>query len=274
MGSKNYNPVTPSRRFITGYSFDEITTDKPYKPLTRPLKKSGGRNNKGRMTIRHRGGGSRRLYRIIDFKRDKIDIQGKVETIEYDPNRTARIALIKYTDGERRYILAPEALKVGDTIISKNEKTEILPGNTMPLTYIPDGTLVHNIEMTPGKGGQLARSAGTLAQLLGKEGKYALIKLPSNEIRKINLKCRATIGQTGNSEHSNIVLGNAGRVRHKGRRPHTRGTAMNPVDHPHGGGEGRSKGGRHPVSPWGLPTKGYKTRKNKKTDKYIVKRRK
>ncbi len=274
MGIKNYKPVTPSRRFMTGFTFEEITTDTPYKPLTVRIKKSGGRNNNGRITVRHRGGGHKKKYRIIDFKRDKVDIEGVVETIEYDPNRSSRIALIKYADGERRYIIAPNSLKVGDKIISTNGEAEIRVGNTLPLEKIPVGTLVHNIELYPGRGGQIARSAGTLARILGKEGKYAIMKIPSGEIRKINLKCRATIGQVGNIEHSNITIGKAGRVRWMGRRPHVRGTAMNPVDHPHGGGEGKAKGGRHPVSPWGMPTKGYKTRKNKRTDKFIVKRRK
>jgi large subunit ribosomal protein L2 len=274
MGIKNYRPVTPSRRYITGFDFEEITTKKPYKPLTVALKKKGGRNNLGRITVRHRGGGHKRAYRIIDFKRDKIDIPGVIETIEYDPNRSARIALVKYADGERRYIIAPISLKVGDKIVSTNGEAEILPGNSMLLSNIPVGTLIHNIEMYPGKGGQVVRSAGTLARILGKEGKYAIIKMPSNEIRKINLKCRATIGQVGNTDHSNITIGKAGRSRWLGRRPHVRGTAMNPVDHPHGGGEGKAKGGRHPVSPWGTPTKGYKTRRNKRTDKLIIKRRK
>ncbi len=274
MGIKNYRPVTPSRRYITGFDFEEITAKKPYKPLTVSLKKTGGRNNLGRITVRHRGGGHKRAYRIIDFKRDKIDIPGVIETIEYDPNRSARIALVKYADGERRYIIAPISLKVGDKIISTDGEAEILPGNSMLLANIPVGTLVHNIEMYPGRGGQIVRSAGTLARILGKEGKYAIIKMPSNEIRKINLKCRATIGQVGNTDHSNITIGKAGRSRWLGRRPHVRGTAMNPVDHPHGGGEGKAKGGRHPVSPWGTPTKGYKTRRNKRTDKLIIKRRK
>ncbi len=274
MGIKNYKPVTPSRRFMTGFTFEEITSESPYKPLTVSLKKKGGRNNMGRITVRHRGGGHKRRYRIIDFKRDKFDVEGVVETIEYDPNRSSRIALVKYADGERRYIIAPNSLKVGDKIISTNGEAEIRVGNSLPLEKIPVGTLVHNIEIYPGKGGQIARSAGTLARILGKEGKYAIMKIPSGEIRKINLKCRATVGQVGNIEHSNITIGKAGRVRWMGRRPHVRGTAMNPVDHPHGGGEGKAKGGRHPVSPWGVPTKGYKTRRNKRTDKFIVKRRK
>ena len=274
MGIKNYKPVTPSRRFMTGFTFEEITSESPYKSLTVSLRKKGGRNNMGRITVRHRGGGHKRRYRIIDFKRDKFDVEGVVESIEYDPNRSSRIALIKYADGERRYIIAPNSLKVGDRIISTNGEAEIRVGNSLPLEKIPVGTLVHNIELYPGRGGQIARSAGTLARILGKEGRYAIMKIPSGEIRKINLKCRATIGQVGNIEHSNITIGKAGRMRWMGKRPHVRGTAMNPVDHPHGGGEGKTKGGRHPVSPWGMPTKGYKTRRNKRTDKFIVKRRK
>jgi len=273
MGIKTYKPTTSGRRFMTGYTFEEITRDKPYKPLTVALRKTGGRNNKGWISVRFRGGGHKRRYRIIDFKRNKIGIEGVVESIEYDPNRSARICLIKYPDGERRYILWPVGLKVGDKIISSNSRVDILPGNAMPLRYIPDGTVIHNIEMRPGKGGQIARSAGTWAQLLAKEGNYAQIRMPSGEIRLIHLDCRATIGQIGNIEHENVVIGKAGRMRWLGRRPHVRGTCMNPVDHPHGGGEGKSHPGRHPVTPWGQPTKGYKTRRNKRTQKFILKRR-
>lgn len=273
MGIKTYRPVTPSLRGRTGYTFEEITREEPYKPLVLPLKKSGGRNNKGRICIRFRGGGHKRAYRIIDFKRDKIGIEGIVESIEYDPNRSARIALIKYMDGERRYILWPVGLKVGDKIISSDKEADILPGNALPLRYIPVGTIIHNIELRKGKGGQLVRAAGAGAQILAKEGDYAHVKLPSSEVRLIHLDCRATVGQVGNLEHENISIGKAGRTRWLGRRPHVRGTAMNPVDHPHGGGEGRTKGGRIPVTPWGQYTKGYKTRRNKRTSKFIVKRR-
>ncbi len=273
MGIKNYRPVTSALRGRTGYTFDEITRDEPYKPLVLPLKKSGGRNNKGRISIRFRGGGHKRAYRIIDFRRDKIGIEGIVESIEYDPNRSARIALIKYLDGERRYIICPVGLNVGDKIISADKEADILPGNCLPIRYIPVGTIVHNIEIKKGKGGQLVRAAGAGAQILAKEGDYAHIKLPSSEVRLVNLDCRATVGQVGNLEHENISIGKAGRTRWLGRRPHVRGTAMNPVDHPHGGGEGRTKGGRIPVTPWGQYTKGYKTRKNKRSSKFIVKRR-
>ncbi len=273
MGIKTYRPVTPALRGRTGYTFEEITREEPYKPLVVPLKKSGGRNNKGRICIRFRGGGHKRAYRIIDFKRDKIGIEGVVESIEYDPNRSARIALIKYIDGERRYILCPVGLKVGDKVISSDNEVDILPGNSLPLRYIPVGTIVHNIELRKGKGGQLVRSAGAGAQILAKEGNYAHIKLPSSEVRLIQLDCRATVGQVGNLENENISVGKAGRTRWLGRRPHVRGTAMNPIDHPHGGGEGKTKGGRIPVTPWGQYTKGYKTRKNKRTSKFIVKRR-
>lgn len=274
MGIKTYNPTTPGQRGKTGYTFDELTTDKPYKKLLEPLKKSGGRNSAGRITIRFRGGGHKRKYRIIDFKRDKFEVPGTVETIEYDPNRTARIALVKYNDGERRYMLAPNGLTVGDPVISTNKEADILPGNSLRLKNIPVGTTIHNIEFSVGRGGQIARTAGSAATLMAKEGRYALIKMPSGELRKIILECRATIGQIGNVEHGNIKVGKAGRTRWKGKRPHVRGTVMNPIDHPHGGGEGKTKGGRIPVTPWGKPTKGYKTRKNKKTQKFIVRRRK
>jgi len=273
MGIKSYRPMTSSLRQKTGLTFEELTTRTPHKPLVQPLKKSGGRNSRGRIAIRHRGGGHKRLYRIIDFKRDKIDIPGTVETIEYDPNRSSFISLVKYKDGERRYILSPENLQVGQTVISADRQIDILPGNSMPLRYIPLGTIIHNIEMRKGKGGQLAKAAGSGAQILAKEGDYAQLRMPSSEIRKVHLECRATIGQVGNVNHQNISIGKAGRVRWKGKRPHVRGAAMNPIDHPHGGGEGKAKGGRDPVSPGGQPTKGYKTRRNKRTQKYIVRRR-
>lgn len=274
MGIKTFKPTTPGQRGKTGFSFDELTTDKPYKKLVVSLKKSGGRNNQGRITIRFRGGGHKRKYRIIDFKRDKLDITGTVETIEYDPNRTARIALIKYADGERRYILSPNGIQVGDPIVSTSKEAEIVPGNALPLKNIPVGTIIHNIEFSIGKGGQISRSAGTSCTLMAKEGRYALIKMPSGELRKILTECRATVGEIGNVEHSNIKIGKAGRSRWLGKRPHVRGTVMNPVDHPHGGGEGKTKGGRIPVTPWGKPTKGYRTRKNKRSQKFIVRRRK
>ncbi|MFC2156021.1 50S ribosomal protein L2 [Acidobacteriota bacterium] len=274
MGIKKYKPTTPGQRGKTGYTFDELTTDKPYKKLLVALKKSGGRNNLGRTTIRFRGGGHKRKYRIIDFKRNKIDVPGTVETIEYDPNRSARIALIKYADGERRYILAPKGITVGNQIISTDKEAEIVSGNALPLKRIPVGTIIHNIEFSPGKGGQIARGAGTSATLMAKEGRYALVKMPSGELRKILTECRATIGEIGNVEHSNIKIGKAGRSRWLGKRPHVRGTVMNPVDHPHGGGEGKTKGGRIPVTPWRKPTKGYRTRRNKRSQKFIVRRRK
>jgi len=273
MGIKTYRPTTSSLRHRTGLTYDELTSSQPYKPLLQPLKKSGGRNSTGRISIRHRGGGHKRAYRIVDFKRNKIDIPGSVETVEYDPNRSAFISLIKYLDGEKKYILTPQDLKVGQTIVSADKLVDILPGNAMPIRFIPLGTVVHNIEMKKGKGGQIAKSAGTRAQILAKEGDYAQIRLPSSEIRKIHLDCRATIGEVSNPDHQNISIGKAGRTRWKGRRPHVRGTAMNPIDHPHGGGEGKAKGGRNPVSPTGQPTKGYKTRRNKRTSKFIVRRR-
>ncbi len=273
MGIKTYRPTTSSLRQKTGLTFEELTTQRPYKPLTQSFSKSGGRNSRGHISIRHRGGGHKKLYRIIDFKRDKIDVTGVVETREYDPNRSAFISLIRYKDGERRYILAPLDLEVGQVIVSANKQVDILPGNAMPIRYIPLGTVVHNIEMKKDKGGQLARSAGAGAQILAKEGEYAQVRLPSSEIRKVHLDCRASIGQIGNVDYQNVSIGKAGRNRWKGRRPHVRGTAMNPVDHPHGGGEGKAKGGRNPVSPSGQPTKGYKTRRNKRTQKFIVRRR-
>jgi large subunit ribosomal protein L2 len=272
MAIKNYQPTSPGIRFRTGLTFDEVTKTDPEKGLLLPLKRSGGRNNTGRITSDHRGGGHKRLYRLIDFKRDKKGVPGKVESIEYDPNRSARIALLCYADGEKRYILAPDQLRVGDSVISGDDKVDIQPGNSLPLKLIPVGTMIHNIELKIGKGGQLVRSAGAAAQLMAKEGKYALVKLPSGELRNVLAECRATVGQVGNLEQENISLGKAGRVRWLGRKPVTRGIAKNPVDHPHGGGEGRSKG-NHPQTPWGKPTKGYKTRKNRASDKYIVKRK-
>ncbi len=273
MGIKSYNPTTSSLRHRTGLTFEELTTTKPHKPLLEPLKKSGGRNAKGRISVRHRGGGHKRAYRIIDFKRDKIDVPGEVETIEYDPNRSGFISLIKYKDGERRYILTTQNLKVGQTVVSSNRQIDILPGNAMPLRFIPLGTVVHNIELKRYKGGQIAKAAGAGAQILAKEGDYAQIRMPSSEIRRIHLECRATVGEVSNPDHQNISIGKAGRKRWMGRRPHVRGTAMNPVDHPHGGGEGKAKGGRNPVSPTGVPTKGYRTRRNKRTQQFIVRRR-
>ncbi len=273
MGIKTYRPTTSSLRQKTGLTFEELTTSRPHKPLVESLSKSGGRNSRGRISVRRRGGGHKRLYRIIDFKRDKIGVPGVVDTIEYDPNRSAFISLIKYKDGEKRYILAPLDLKVGQPIISEDKQVDILPGNAMPLKVIPLGTVVHNIELRKNKGGQLARSAGTGAQVLAKEGKYAQVRMPSTEIRKIHLGCRATIGQIGNLDYQHISIGKAGRNRWKGKRPSVRGTAMNPIDHPHGGGEGKAKGGRNPVTPTGQPTKGYKTRRNKRTQSFIVRRR-
>jgi LSU ribosomal protein L2P len=277
MGIRTLKPITPGTRFYSVDDFSDITADKPYKKLTVPLKSTGGRNNTGRVTSRHRGGRHKRLYRIIDFKRNKINIPATVQTIEYDPNRTARIALVKYEDGEMRYILAPDKLKVGDVILA-SPNAEYKDGNALPLKNIPVGLFIHNIEMKPGKGGQLARSAGASCQLLAIEGKYAQIKLPSGEIRMINSECYATIGKVSNPDHFNILWGKAGRLRWKGVRPQTRGMAMNPVDHPMGGGEGASKSGggrQHPESPWGKYAKGLKTRKPKNpSNKYIVRRRK
>jgi large subunit ribosomal protein L2 len=272
MAIRRVKPTSPGRRFQAYSSFEEITKTKPEKQLLKVLKKTGGRNAKGRITCRHRGGGHKRHYRIIDFKRDKIGIPAKVASIEYDPNRSARIALLHYVDGEKRYILAPMNLKVDD-IVESSPDADIKPGNTLPLSNIPLGTQIHNIELRSGKGGQIVRSAGTYAQLMAKEDRYALIKLPSSEVRMVLIKCTATVGQLGNATHENIDLGKAGRTRWLGRRPKVRGVAMNPVDHPMGGGEGRSSGGRHPCSPWGVPSKGYKTRKNKSSDRLIVKKR-
>ena len=273
MTIRKYKPTSPGRRFQSVQTFDDITTTKPYKPLTEPLPKSGGRNNRGRITIWQRGGGHKRTYRVIDFKRNKKDVPGTVTTVEYDPNRSARIALVTYADGEKRYILQPVGVKVGTVIVS-GERVDTLPGNAMPLKNIPLGTQVHNVELKPGKGGQIARSAGASVQLVAKEGKYASLRLPSGEIRRILDECSATVGQVGNVDHENVTLGKAGRSRWLGRRPNVRGVAMNPVDHPLGGGEGRSAGGRHPVSPWGVPAKGYKTRRRKPSDKFITQRRK
>ena len=272
MPIRKFNPTSPGRRFQTGHDFDEITTSEPHKPLVETLHQSGGRNNGGHLTSWWRGGGHKRQYRMIDFKRDKHDIPAKVATIEYDPNRSARIALVTYADGEKRYILQPSGLKVGDTIVS-GQNVDILLGNALPLKNIPLGTQLHNVELKPGKGGQIARSAGSSVQLVAKEGQYASVKMPSSEIRKIFSECYATIGQVGNIEHENVSIGKAGRSRWLGKRPHVRGVAMNPVDHPLGGGEGKTSGGRHPVTPWGQPTKGYKTRNRKSTDQFIVTRR-
>lgn len=276
MAIRTLKPITPGTRFYSVSEFSEITTDKPYKPLTLPLKKSGGRNNTGRITSRHRGGGHKRRYRIIDFKRDKHGIPATVTTIEYDPNRNARIALVEYQDGEKRYILAPAKIKVGDVILS-GPGVEYKDGNALPLKNIPVGLFIHNVELKPGKGGQLARSAGASIQLVANEGKFAQVKLPSGEIRLIPNVCYATLGTVGNADYENILWGKAGRLRWFGIRPQTRGMAMNPVDHPMGGGEGASKSGggrQHPRSPWGKYAKGLKTRKNKQTDKYIVRNRK
>ena len=273
MGIKRVQPTSAGRRFQTFSDYEEISKKSPEKSLIRILKKSGGRNSNGRVTARWRGGGHKRYYRLIDFKRDKDGIPAKVAAIEYDPNRSARIALLHYVDGEKRYILAPAKITVGDFIMSGPE-ADIKPGNALPLANIPLGTQIHNIELKLGKGGQIVRSAGSFAQLMAKEDPYALVKLPSGEVRMVLLKCKATIGQLGNVEHENLSIGKAGRKRWLGRRPKVRGVAMNPVDHPMGGGEGRSSGGRHPCTPWGIPTKGYRTRKNKSTDRYIVKRRK
>jgi large subunit ribosomal protein L2 len=271
MGVKTFKPYTPTRRFITVEDFSDITRDEPYKPLTVPLHKHAGRNNTGRIMVRHRGGGHKRLYRIIDFKRDKFDIPATVESIEYDPNRSARIALVRYEDGERRYILCPLGLKVSDVVISSRKNPiDIKIGNAMPLKNIPDGTIIHNIELIPNEGGKVVRSAGSWAQVLAKEGDYVHVKLPSGEIRLFSKECLATIGQVSNSDHKNVVLGKAGRSRHLGFRPTVRGTKMNACDHPHGGGRGRSKGNNHPRTPWGQPCKGFKTRKKNKPNSWKI----
>ena len=273
MAIKIYRPVTPTLRFQTTLVNDELTTNRPHKPLTEPKMETGGRRNRGDLTIWHRGGGHKRKLRIIDFKRDKAGIPATVASIEYDPNRSARIALLSYADGEKRYILHPSGLKLGAKVVSGPE-ADILVGNALPLRSIPAGTVVHNIELKPGKGAQMARSAGAQAQLVAKEGDYALLKLPSGETRRVLVDCMATVGQVGNLDHENVTIGKAGRTRWLGRRPTNRGVVMNPVDHPHGGGEGKTSGGRHPVTPWGQPTRGYKTRNNKRTDKFIISRRK
>jgi large subunit ribosomal protein L2 len=273
MGVKQYKPTSPGRRGASGYSFDEITKTKPEKSLLAPLKKKGGRNNQGRISVRHRGGGHKRRLRLIDFKRDKLDVPGKVAAIEYDPNRSARIALVHYADGEKRYILWPVGLNVGDRVMA-GVKAEVKPGNALPLRNIPAGNAVHNLELHKGRGGQLVRGAGASAQLMAREGDYVMVRLPSGEVRRIHADCMATIGQVGNVEHDQIKLGRAGRKRNMGRRPRVRGTVMNPRDHPHGGGEGRAPIGLPgPKTPWGKPTLGYRTRRRKDTDKYIVRRR-
>lgn len=273
MGIKSYKPTSAGRRHQTCSTFEEITTSKPEKSLVVSLKRTGGRNSYGRVTSRHIGGGHKRKYRLIDFFRNKRDIPATVRSIEYDPNRSARIALLVYVDGEKRYIISPDGLQVGDTIMA-GETADIRPGNALPLKAIPLGTIIHNIELKIGKGAQLARSAGTYCQLMSKEGRYSQVKLPSGEVRMVLQECYATIGQVGNLNHENVSVGKAGRSRWLGKRPKVRGVAMNPVDHPHGGGEGRTSGGRHPVTPWGIPTKGYKTRTNKKSSRFIVKPRK
>lgn len=273
MAVKIYKPVTPGQRGMTGYTFEEITKERPERSLIMPLHKTGGRNSYGRVTVRHRGGGNRRAIRVVDFKRDKVNIPARVAAIEYDPNRTARLALLNYADGEKRYMIAPLGLKVGDTVMT-GPQADIRPGNSLPLANIPVGTLIHNIELKEGRGGQLVRSAGAAAQLLAKEGDYAHVRLPSGEVRLVRQDCYATVGQVGNLDHSNVKLGKAGRKRHMGIRPTVRGSAMSPRDHPHGGGEGRQPIGMPgPKSPWGKPTLGYKTRRNKATEKYIVRHR-
>ena len=273
MPIKQFKPTSPGRRGSSGYTFEEITKKRPERRLTEPLKRAGGRNSQGKLTVRHRGGGAKRLYRRIDFRRDKTGMRARVEAIEYDPNRSARIALLAYEDGEKRYILCPLGLKIGDVLMA-GTGSEIRPGNALPMRNIPTGTLIHNIEMQLGRGGQIVRSAGSGAQLMAKEGEYSLVRLPSGEMRRVLSACMATIGQVGNVEHNNIKLGKAGRARHRGWRPEVRGSAMNPRDHPHGGGEGKAPVGLPgPKSPWGKPTLGYRTRNNKATDKYIVRRR-
>ena len=272
MALKHYNPTTPSQRQLVTVDRSELWKGKPVKKLTRGLTKSGGRNNKGRITMWHRGGGHKRTYRIVDFKRRKLDVEGIVQRLEYDPNRTAFIALIEYDDGEQAYIIAPQRLGVGDKILA-SQRADIKPGNAMPISSIPVGTIIHNVELKPGKGGQLARSAGAYVQLVGRESGYALLRLTSGEVRRVRAECMASIGAVSNPDQKNTNLGKAGRKRWLGRRPVVRGVVMNPIDHPHGGGEGRTSGGRHPVTPWGVPTKGKRTRNNKKTDRLIVRRR-
>jgi len=273
MAIKKYKPTSPGRRFMTStIRIEGSSKNRPHKPLLAKVTRTGGRNNRGRISIRHHGGGHKRRYRLIDFRRDKIGIPAKVERIEYDPNRSANIALLCYADGERRYILSPQGLAEGQTVVASPE-ADVLPGNAMPMSAIPLGTTLHNIELRPGKGGQLARAAGAGAQLIAREGRYALLRLPSGEMRKALVQCYATVGQVGNLDHENETIGKAGRNRWKGIRPTVRGVVMNPVDHPHGGGEGRTSGGRHPVTPWGKPTKGRRTRRNKRTDALIVRRR-
>ena len=273
MATRKYKPTSAGRRFQSAHDFDEITTDRPYRPLTEALKKSGGRNNRGEVTLWWRGGGHKRAYRIIDFRRDKRDVPAKVTTIEYDPNRSARISLVTYADGEKRYILHPVGLKVGDTIVA-SEKADIVPGNAIPLGNIPLGTMVHNVELRPGKGGQIARSAGSAVQVVAKDAKYVTVRLPSGETRLVARGNLATVGRVGNVDHGNVSIGKAGRNRWLGKRPHVCGNSMNPVDHPLGGGEGHAAGGRHPVSPWGQPAKGFKTRRRKPSDKFILQRKK
>ena len=273
MAIRSRRPTSPGRRFQTSSDFSDITKSSPERTLLAPSSKSGGRNNYGRKTSRHRGGGHKRRYRVVDFRRVKDGVAGRVAAIEYDPNRTCRIALIHYTDGDKAYILAPKGLSVGDTVMS-GQGADIRPGNAMALRYIPVGTVIHNVELRPGQGGKIGRSAGIAVQLVAKDGDFATLRMPSTEMRRVLIDCRATVGEVGNSEHELVKIGKAGRNRWKGVRPQTRGVAMNPVDHPHGGGEGRTSGGRHPVSPWGTPTKGYKTRTNKRTDNMIVRRRK
>ncbi len=272
MALKAFKPTTPSQRQLVIVDRSELWKGEPVKALTEGLRKNGGRNNTGRITLRHRGGGAKRRYRVIDFKRGKSDVVATVERLEYDPNRTAFIALIKYEDGELSYILAPQRLKAGDKVVA-GEKVDVKPGNAMPMKNMPVGTIIHNIEMKPGKGGQMARAAGTYAQLVGRDAGYALLRLSSGEVRMVRADCRATVGAVSNPDQQNIVIAKAGRNRWLGHRPSVRGVAMNPIDHPHGGGEGRTSGGRHPVTPWGKPTKGKKTRHNKATDRYIVRRR-
>jgi large subunit ribosomal protein L2 len=273
MALKKFNPTSAGRRFQTSLTFEEISPKRPEKALTTGMRSTGGRNSQGRVTSRYMGGGHKRLYRIIDFRRDKVGVPARVAAIEYDPNRTARIALLHYVDGEKRYILAPNGLNVGAQVVA-GPAADILPGNALPLRGIPLGTTIHNLELKRGRGGQLVRSAGAAAQLMAKEGSYAQVRLPSGEVREVHIECYATIGQVGNLEHENVSVGKAGRNRWIGRRPHVRGVAMNPVDHPMGGGEGKTSGGRHPTSPWGWKTKGAKTRNNKRTDDFIVRRRK